>query len=44
MLENGKNERVKFDKNVIQKAVEVRIKMAKKEAEKEKTVKNHVLG
>ena len=33
MLENGKNERVKFDKNVIQKAVEVRIKMAKKEAE-----------
>lgn len=33
MLENGKNEKVKFDKDVIKKAVEVRIKMAKKEAE-----------
>ena len=33
MLENGKNEKVKFDKEVIKKAVEVRIKMAKKEAE-----------
>lgn len=33
MLENGKNEKVKFDKQVIKKAVEVRIKMAKKEAE-----------
>ena len=33
MLENGKNEKVKFDKDVMKKAVEVRIKMAKKEAE-----------
>ncbi len=31
MLENGKNERVKFDKKCYpKKAVEVRIKMAKK--------------
>lgn len=33
MLENGKNEKVKFDRDVMKKAVEVRIKMAKKEAE-----------
>lgn len=33
MLDNGKNEKVKFDSNVIKKAVEARIDIAKKEAE-----------
>lgn len=33
MLENGKNEKVKFDANVIKKAVGARIEIAKKEAE-----------
>ena len=33
MLENGKNEKVKFDANVIKKAVVARIEIAKKEAE-----------
>ncbi len=33
MLENGKNEKIKFDEAVIKKAVEVRIKIAKSEAE-----------
>lgn len=33
MLENGKNEKVKFDNDVIKKAVEIRVDIAKKEAE-----------
>ena len=33
MLENGKNEKVKFDTEVIKKAVETRVDIAKKEAE-----------
>ena len=33
MLNNGKNEKIKFDENVIKKAVNKRIVMAKKEAE-----------
>ena len=33
MLENGKNEKIKFDVNVIKKAVQTRIEIAKKEAE-----------
>ena len=33
MLENGKNEKIKFDVNVIKKAVSIRIEIAKKEAE-----------
>ncbi len=33
MLENGRNERIKFDANVINKAVQTRIEIAKKEAE-----------
>lgn len=32
MLENGKNEKIKFDVNVIKKAVQTRIKIAKEEA------------
>ena len=33
MLENGKNEKVKFDNDVIKKAVGIRVDIAKKEAE-----------
>ncbi len=33
MLENGKNEKIKFDSEVIKKAVATRVEMAKKEAE-----------
>ncbi len=33
MLENGKNEKIKFDEEVIKKAVATRIEIAKKEAE-----------
>ena len=33
MLENGKNEKIKFNEEVIEKSVEIRLEIAKKEAE-----------
>lgn len=33
MLENGKNEKIKFSEDVIEKSVEIRLEIAKKEAE-----------
>ena len=33
MIENGKNEKVKFDSNVIEKAVNIRLELAKREAD-----------